>query len=192
MMFMKIIGCILVIGSSSGMGFFFSNEIRYRIENLKELRKLIGLLRGDIRYANTPLPEAISSITRRHNGSYNAFFNHVSTKLHELSGHTFAEIWKEAVNKELADTSLSNSSKPKTTVKSGGAMVPPYLVFLAYSSSCHRGLGSSTALTKRFIIPFSISYSPDRNSTPSLLLSSPEIGELSDMIFLLLDWLGCG
>ncbi len=111
MLIMKIIGCVLVIVSSTGMGFFFSNEMRCRIEDLKELRKLIGLLRGDIRYANTPLPEAIGAITRRHNGNYSAFFKHVSTRLQELSGHTFSEVWKEAVQKSLTDTSLSKKDK---------------------------------------------------------------------------------
>jgi stage III sporulation protein AB len=111
MFIMKIIGCILVVVSSTGMGFFFSNEMRCRIEDLKELRKLIVLLRGDIRYANTPLPEAISSITRRQSGSFNAFFEYVGTRLRELSGHTFSDIWKEAVQKQLEDTSLSKKDK---------------------------------------------------------------------------------
>jgi stage III sporulation protein AB len=108
---MKIIGCILVIASSTGMGFFFSNEIRCRIDDLKELKKLIGLLRGDIRYANTPLPEAISSINRRHSGKFTIFFGNVSEKLHELSGKTFSEVWKNAAEKELANTSLSKKDK---------------------------------------------------------------------------------
>lgn len=108
---MKIVGCVLVIASSSGMGFFFSNELRCRIEDLRELRKLVSLLRGDIRYANTPLPEAISTITRRHSGSFDTFFHTVSSKLRELSGHTFAQIWKDAVQKELNKTSLSKKDK---------------------------------------------------------------------------------
>ncbi len=111
MTIMKIIGCILVVVSSTGMGFYFSNEIRCRIEDLKELRKLIVLLRGDIRYANTALPEAIAVIARRHNGNYNAFFKYVSTKLNELSGHTFSQIWKEAVHTELNTTSLAKKDK---------------------------------------------------------------------------------
>jgi stage III sporulation protein AB len=111
MNYMKIIGCILVIGSSAGMGFFFSNEMKCRIEDLKELRKLITLLRGDIRYASTPLPEAISSIVRRQKGSFNSFFTYVSTRLKELSGHTFSEVWREAVHKELENTSLSKKDK---------------------------------------------------------------------------------
>lgn len=107
MMVIKIIGCILVIASSTGMGFFFSNEMRSRIEDMKELRKLVVLLRGDIRYANTPLPEAISAIARRHHGNFEVFFTDVYKKLQELSGFTFSEIWTEAVENNLTSTSLT-------------------------------------------------------------------------------------
>ncbi len=111
MTIMKIIGCILVIASSTSMGFFFSNEMKCRIDDLREMKKLIGLLRGDIRYANTPLPEAISSITRRHSGRFDTFFKHVSDRLHELSGHTFSEIWKSATERELVNTSMTKKDK---------------------------------------------------------------------------------
>ena len=108
---MKVIGCILVIASSAGVGFYFSGEMRCRIEDLKELRKLIGLLRGDIRYANTPLPEAINSITRRHSGRFNLFFRYISAKLNELSGLTFSSIWKEATEHQLINTALAKKDK---------------------------------------------------------------------------------
>lgn len=108
---MKIIGCILVVLSSTGMGFYFSSEMKCRIEDLKEWKKLMGLLRGDIRYANTPLPEAINSIHKRHDGNYKAFFNQVSIELSELSGHTFPEIWKAAVENKLVNTSLTKKDK---------------------------------------------------------------------------------
>ncbi len=108
---MKIIGCILVIASSTGMGFYFSTQMRSRINDLKELRKLIGLLRGDIRYANTPLPEAIHSLYRRHTGGFHEFFKQVSDKLNELSGQTFSEVWKTAAESELGGTSLAKKDK---------------------------------------------------------------------------------
>ena len=108
---LKIIGCILVIASSTGIGFYYSTEMKNRIEDLKELRKLIGLLKGDIRYANTPLPEAISVLARRYKGSFHSFFQHASTKLQELSGQTFSQIWKTAVEQELINTSLSKKDK---------------------------------------------------------------------------------
>ncbi len=110
-MLMKMFGCILVILSSAGIGFFFSNEMRCRIEDLKVLRKLVMLLRGDIRYGNTPLPEAINAIARRHSGNFSPFFNKIAARLSELSGQTFQDIWREAVENELKDTSLSKKDK---------------------------------------------------------------------------------
>lgn len=107
----KIVGCIMVIVSSTAMGFFFSNELKCRIEDLKELRKLIVLLRGDIRYANTPLPEAISAIARRQNRNFEEFLTGIYTRLNELSGLTFAEVWKDAVENKLKNTSLSKMDK---------------------------------------------------------------------------------
>jgi len=111
MSIMKIIGCIMVIASCAAMGFYFSSEIRQRIDDLKELRKLVGLLRGEIRYAATPLPEAIAVLGRRHNGRFGKFLDYVCTKLNEMSGETFALIWKSAAEKMLADTSLSRKDK---------------------------------------------------------------------------------
>lgn len=101
----------MVIASCAGMGFYFSSEMKDRIEDLKELRKLISLLRGDIRYAATPLPEAISVLNRRHSGRFHQFLDYVSTKLNELSGQTFAHIWQTGIDSKLGDTSLSRKDK---------------------------------------------------------------------------------
>lgn len=102
----KLIGAILVVSSCSALGCYFSNEVKTRINNLKEIKKILILLRGDIEYANTALPEAIQALSRRHNGTYKRFLTNVSKKLLELNGESFGSIWKEAVDKELQDTSL--------------------------------------------------------------------------------------
>ncbi|NLL00281.1 MAG: stage III sporulation protein AB [Clostridiales bacterium] len=107
----KVVGCILIILSSTLMGFYCSNELKTRINDIKELRKLVVLLRGDIRYGNTPLPEAICAIARRHEGSLKGFFTKVAERLSEHSGNTFSQIWKEAVDKELNQTSLNKKDK---------------------------------------------------------------------------------
>lgn len=107
----KIVGCILIILSSTLMGFYCSNELKSRINDIKELRKLIILLRGDIRYGNTPLPEAICAISRRHEGSFKKFFDRISERLSENSGYTFSQVWREAVEDELSQTSLNKRDK---------------------------------------------------------------------------------
>ncbi len=107
MLIIKVIGCILILTSSAGMGFYFSSELKNRIIDLKELKKIIFLLRGDIRYANTPLPEAVQALSLRHDGKYKTFLSNIAERLNELGGISFCTIWKEAVAKELNDTSLS-------------------------------------------------------------------------------------
>jgi len=107
MTIVKIIGCVLILGSCTGMGWYFSNELKMRIKDLKDLKKLIYLLRGDIRYASTPLPEAVQALSIRHEGKYKEFLTTISNKLQELGGISFYEIWKEAATKELDKTSLN-------------------------------------------------------------------------------------
>ncbi len=93
------------------MGWYFSSELKTRIKDLKELKKLIYLLRGDIRYANTPLPEAVQALSIRHEGKYRQFLSVIADRLHELGGLSFYQIWKEAVDKELNKTSLSTKDR---------------------------------------------------------------------------------
>jgi stage III sporulation protein AB len=93
------------------MGLYCSNELKTRLNDIRELRKLIVLLRGDIRYGNTPLPEAISSIGRRHEGNFKGFLIRVSDRLNERSANTFSQIWKDSVETELKNTSLNKKDK---------------------------------------------------------------------------------
>ena len=103
----KIIGALLVISSCGALGLYFSGELRTRINDLEELKKLLILLRGDIRYTNTPLPEALETLSKRHDGTYKKFLNNISNQLLKLNGESFSAIWKEAVKKDLKHTSLS-------------------------------------------------------------------------------------
>ncbi|SHO52579.1 stage III sporulation protein AB [Anaerocolumna xylanovorans] len=105
--FIKMLGCVLILISSAGMGMYFSGELKGRIRDLKELRRIVTLLRGDIRYANSPLPEAVQALSVRHDGKYKKFLQSAAERLNEFGGVSFCDIWKEAVHKGLGDTSLS-------------------------------------------------------------------------------------
>lgn len=107
----KVIGAALVILSTGGMGVYFSLILKERINDLKELNKIILILRGEIRYASNPLPEAVSNLASRSEGEFRRFLLAVADKLDKLEGRTFNEIWRECVEKELVDTSLNKKDK---------------------------------------------------------------------------------
>lgn len=107
----KIIGAFLVIVSSGGMGLYFSLLLKERIKDLKELNKMVIMLRGEIRYASTPLPEAIENILLRTEGELKKFLGKVLEELKKLEGRPFGDIWSTCVNAELLDTSLNKKDK---------------------------------------------------------------------------------
>jgi stage III sporulation protein AB len=108
---LKITGCIFVITSCTGMGWLFGTEIKKRLEDLKSAKTIALLLRGDIRYAHTALPEALDNVSRRHEGRLAPFLKRVAKDLREYSGKSFNEIWKSAMNSELNHTSLTKKDK---------------------------------------------------------------------------------
>lgn len=107
----KIIGAFLVIVSSGAMGVYFSIILKERINDLKELNKLIVILRGEIRYASTPLPEAVGNLAYRTDGEYRRFLLAVAEELDKLEGRPFNDIWHGCVEKELVDTCLNKKDK---------------------------------------------------------------------------------
>ncbi|BBF41904.1 stage III sporulation protein AB [Lachnospiraceae bacterium KM106-2] len=108
---MKIIGAILVICSSTAIGFYMSAMLLGRIRELRELKKDVFILRGDIQYGNTPLPEAMEAIARRSNGVFSQFFHTVSKQMERLSGKPLSVIWEKAIKEILKDSYLSKLDK---------------------------------------------------------------------------------
>lgn len=111
MIITKLIGVLLTISSSAAIGIYFSTEVRSRLAELIELKKTILFLRGDIKYAMTPLPEAIQSIAKRQEGKLKGFYNHVAENLNLKEGISFREIWESSVKTELTNTSLNKKDK---------------------------------------------------------------------------------
>ena len=107
MLVLRIIGCVLVVCSCSGIGIYFSTTLKDRLCQLREIQKILLLLRGDIRYANTPLSEALYTISVRHEGELKAFLRWVSEELEKMEGQTISQIWKKGIDTKLKGSALS-------------------------------------------------------------------------------------
>jgi len=108
---LKIIGSILTIASCTTLGLYFSSEMQTRLKQLKDLRKYITILRGDIRYGATPLPEAIEGIANRKPGVFYLFFQNVSERVKNGMGGMFHNIWSDCVDEFLKATCLTKEDK---------------------------------------------------------------------------------
>lgn len=106
-MYLKLIGACLVILSSTAMGLYFSNVTKGRLVDLKALKKNMFILRGDIRYGNTPLPEALETLAERNKDNFKEFFHEIAKELRSLSGETFASVWDKGVRKFLKNSYIN-------------------------------------------------------------------------------------
>lgn len=94
-MMIKIIGAILVVCASWGIGLHMSQILEVRLKELIELKRGLELIRGEIRYQLTPLPETFTvTSTKMKKPFSNVFFN-IGETLEARGGQSFACIWKE-------------------------------------------------------------------------------------------------
>jgi stage III sporulation protein AB len=111
-MYIRILGVFLVIGSSTGIGVYFGSCIKDRLEKLYMIKQQLIIIRGDISYGNTCLPEVMEAmgdrLSKEKDGQeFAAFYRQVSSELKEKKGIPFRQIWEEAVKENLKKTTLN-------------------------------------------------------------------------------------
>lgn len=104
---MKIFGIIIILLSGTAIGFKASDNLVVQNEMLKRLKKMVIILRGEIKYSNSHLGQALVNVSDKTGMPYSEFLMYVSEKLAECSGRAVCEIWKEGVEKKLSGSVLS-------------------------------------------------------------------------------------
>ncbi len=92
---MKLLGSILVIVGTSGFGTWMAGRYRGRLEEMEQLRQMVYLLKAQIVYAQTPIPEALAVVGRRTEGPLAELFLRVAKRVYGQEGESFRVIWQE-------------------------------------------------------------------------------------------------
>ena len=79
---LKGVGALLILASAAGIGASFSSDLKGRCMELRLLKQMIYMLRGEIKYTKTPLPEAFASIAVRIKEPFGSFLVQYRKKLH--------------------------------------------------------------------------------------------------------------
>lgn len=102
----KIIGVAFVVAGCTGMGLWMSRGIRLRVEELNEVKKAVLLLRGEIRYSLSPLPEAIGRIALKAKQPLAGFLQEIYESLSAMDGQSFSKIWTRSTENYLSGSHL--------------------------------------------------------------------------------------
>lgn len=90
---MKLLGFCFVMLASVLLGFYKSLEFAERYSNLKKLKWCILLLKGDIRYQSSPIPETFLRLANKMAEPYQSIFKEISMLLRKERESSFQAIW---------------------------------------------------------------------------------------------------
>lgn len=96
---LKLFGIIFVLVSSVALGICLAEEKKRRLKSLWELKRIITVLRGEIRYGGTPLKEAMEACAggkRGHKGQVQQIFLEITEAIETRKNGSFYEIWEKA------------------------------------------------------------------------------------------------
>lgn len=102
----KIAGAVMILVACCGMGFGKSMEYKKRIRDLLNVKKILLMLRGEIKYAKSPLAEAFAAIGKRQENVFGEFLLQVADGMNEQQGETFLQIWENKLELILPKSAL--------------------------------------------------------------------------------------
>ena len=107
---MKWLGMGMVLAGCFGIGMWFSLVYAGRIKNLLDCKKAILIIRGEISYGHSPLPQAVFQAAGRVSGSIRTFLEEVSEKM-EQGGMGLDDIWQSAIEKQIGSREMGRQER---------------------------------------------------------------------------------
>ncbi len=107
-MFIKILGSIIVVFSSTLFALSFLFKEKYRMDELEEMKQALQMLKSNLTYSNMPLFEAMKEISSVMGKNLSKFFCTVSNKLELRNGKTAFEIWEDTIHEMCKDFYLTS------------------------------------------------------------------------------------
>lgn len=118
-MIAKLAGICLILCSSTAIGFLLSNNLKERIEELELIKKLLLMLRGEIKYSHATLSEAFQAIGKRLKAPYGSMLLQVSEQMDSMEGQTLTQIWEKNLVGALTESCLRKEDREKLLALGG-------------------------------------------------------------------------
>ncbi len=94
-MYIKILGGIFLMASAAAVGFLKADELKERINRLSELKRMMVLLQGELRFHRAVLSEAFENVSEHMNVPFSVCLKEMSRKLEKRDSGDFCTVWSE-------------------------------------------------------------------------------------------------
>lgn len=85
-MYLKIIGCLFIMTSTIGIGWEKAEELKERVKRLEDLKSMMLLLQGELRFHHAALSEAFGNVSVRVKDPFRGFLSEIAERLEQREG----------------------------------------------------------------------------------------------------------
>lgn len=107
---MKWIGALLLIGTTTWIGFEWSQKLNNRPKHIRQLKNALQILEAEILYSQLPLQEAFITIAKQIPQPIKSFFQALGTGMEEKNPDLFS-LWKKQVDLLITESCLSDNEQ---------------------------------------------------------------------------------
>lgn len=104
---MKWIGALLFIGTTTWIGFEWSQKLTKRPQHIRQFKNALQILEAEILYSQLPLQDAFSIVAKQIPNPAKSFFYTLSTSMQGENIELFS-LWNENINKLMRLSCLGN------------------------------------------------------------------------------------
>lgn len=99
-MVLKLCGAVCVMAATVLAGLYYGSFETYRTNDLQEMKKALAILKAEIAFSMTPLPEAFANIAGRTQSPIAGIFTELTGRLTQNRRERIEDIWRDCL---LAD-----------------------------------------------------------------------------------------
>lgn len=104
------VGALLLVGTTTWMGFEWSNRLEKRPRHIRQLKNALQILEAEMIYSQSPLKDAFTVISKQVPEPTRTFFAGLDDFLNDNNKDLFI-VWNNAVNKLMEVSSLDRNEK---------------------------------------------------------------------------------
>lgn len=108
---LKVLGVCLVVLSCTALGFERSLKLSRRLSGLRELQRMVLLIKGEISYRKEALPGALIRAAGRLAPPFSDFLRNVAKRADAYDGILFADIFMQEAETAFRDSALTKEDK---------------------------------------------------------------------------------
>lgn len=98
----KLIGALLILTATAGAGYVYCGELKRYLGTMIYLRYVMSLIRGEIGYSHSPLPEVFKEVAGRVRQPYKMWLSGLAEEMEKRNGSGFGRIWNRQIERSLS------------------------------------------------------------------------------------------